>query len=408
MLYRFSRELMRPASLFLPLLFAAFMPTKGFSVRGLQRLRLQSDGAAVLGLSNLQAPVFCSSHTLTPGQGQLELPSHCLVLLLRKENAVHHSVSLSAALMRELKAEKLLGCLPPRPDGVHPVEPSFCFHTAPYSSNQFHIFARCMWAVPDPSGVILSHQKCPRNSDTEQWAILTLCGKDMSQGLSLLHRVLTGGPEGDVRHAGFELLGLKWLPALTRLQAQELSPYEVGEHLCHDSLESLMFSPALVCALRRADALASLRNLLAHDYPGSLGILMSPTPEVAFRQASLFFFEHEMIADRSAHSLLKFPAHVITKDPQMLLTVGLLKPRTWTHTLAKAVHQLQLSGLTLVGLRVQSTATSLLPAASDPSDWEAHVEATCSSSSLALCLQGEHAVRRLLDVAHSYSGLSGQ
>lgn len=101
--------------------------------------------------------------------------------------------------------------------------------------------------------------------------------------------------KGDIFHAGFELLGLKCLPALTRLQAQELSPYEVGEQLYPDSLDSLTSSPALVCALRQVDAFASLRKLLPHDYRGNLCVLMSPTPEVAFRQASLFFFEHEMI-----------------------------------------------------------------------------------------------------------------
>ncbi|XP_074512139.1 dynein axonemal assembly factor 8 [Sebastes fasciatus] len=376
---------------------------RGFSLLGLQRLQLQSNGAAVLGLSNQQALEFCTPHTVTLDRGQLELPSHCLVLLLRKENAVHHSFSLPAALMRELKAQKLLGCIHSRLDGVHTVEPSFCFHTVPYSSNLLHTFVRCMWAVPDPSGVILSHQKCSSNSDVEQVAILTLSGKDMSQGLSLLHRVLTDEPEG------FKLLGLKWLPALTRLEAQELSPYEVGEQLCQDSVDNLMSSPALVCALRRVDALTSLRKLLPQDSPANLSVLMSPTPEVASRQASLFFFEHEMIP-----------------DPQMLLTVCLFKPTIWNHALAEIVHKLQLRGLTLVGLRVvtsdnNSSAASLLPAESDASDLEAHVEYLCSGSSLALCLQGEDAVKRLLDVldqedssvwtnygkAHSYNGVYG-
>ncbi|XP_044036470.1 dynein axonemal assembly factor 8 isoform X2 [Siniperca chuatsi] len=398
---------------------------RGFSLRGLQRLQLQSNGAAVLGLTNQQALVFCSPHTVTLDQEELELPSHCLVLLLRKENAMHHSVSLPAALMTGLKAQKLLGCIHTRL--VHTVEPSFCFHTVPYSSYLFHIFVRCMWPVPDPSSVILSHQKCLSNSDMEQVVILTLCGKDMSQGLSLLHRVLTEGPEGDVQHGGFKLLGLKCLPALTRLQAQELIPYEVGEQLCHDSLDNLMSSPALVCSLRRLNALASLRKLLPHDYPGSLSVLVSPTPEVAFRQASLFFFEHEMIPDHSVHPPRKFLSqNSSTKDPQMLLTVCLLKPRIWNHALAKIVRKLQLRGLTLVGLRVvtldKSNANSLLPAESDPSHLEAHVEYLCSGSSLALCLEGENAVRRLLDVlgqedsslrttcygmAHSCNGIYG-
>lgn len=104
--------------------------------------------------------------------------------------------------------------------------------------------------------------------------------------------------QGDGQRARLKLLGLKYLPALSRFQAQELSPYEVGEQLYLDSLENLMSSPALVCALRQVEASASLRKLLPHNYPGNVSALMSPTPEAAFRQASLFFFEHEMTPGR--------------------------------------------------------------------------------------------------------------
>lgn len=132
----------------------------------------------------------------------------------------------------------------------------------------------------------------------------------------------------------------------------------------------------------------------------------------------------------------------------------LFKPRIWSHSLAKIVCKLQLSGLVLVGLRVLTqdnrNATSLLPAESvtewlsdwqiifnakptprlfiqccvqDPSDLEAYVARLCSGSSLALCLEGENAARRLLDVlrqedsslctgcygkAHSYNGICCQ
>lgn len=44
--------------------------------------------------------------------------------------------------MREFKAQKLLGCIQSRLDGVSTAEPSFCFHTLPYSSNLFHIFGK--------------------------------------------------------------------------------------------------------------------------------------------------------------------------------------------------------------------------------------------------------------------------
>lgn len=74
-----------------------------------------------------------------------------------------------------------------------------------------------------------------------------------------------------------------------------MSPYEVGDRLWQSSLVGLASSPALVCALRRVDAFATLRRLLPRDYPGNLNILVSPTPELAFRQASLFFSLGDMI-----------------------------------------------------------------------------------------------------------------
>lgn len=129
--------------------------------------------------------------------------------------------------MREFKAQKLLDRIHSRRVGVHAVEPSLCFHTVPYSNNLFDTFGKhctlsvfkdctsdchvvwhsmvlvCvvflvkfMWTVPDPSGAILSHQKCQSNCDMEQVVILTLCGNNMNHGLSLLHRMLTERPEG--------------------------------------------------------------------------------------------------------------------------------------------------------------------------------------------------------------------
>ncbi|XP_069571704.1 dynein axonemal assembly factor 8 isoform X1 [Brachyistius frenatus] len=362
---------------------------RGFGLIGLQRLQLPSNRAAVLGLTNLQTTVFCGPPAAVPDREELKLPSRCLVLLLRKENALRHSVSLPSALMREFKAQKLLSCIHSRRHGVHTVEPRLCFHTVLYNSNLYSFFVRCMWAVPDPSGVILSRAS---TSDMEQVVILTLCGKSMSQGLSLLHCVLTEGPEGD---AGFELLGLKWLPVLTRFQAQELSLYEVGEQLCSGSVDALMSSPALVCALRGFDAFASLRKLLPQNPPQH--VLTSPTPEVALRQVSLFFFEHELIPGKLVVACIQLlvledslKQFAFCSDPQMLLTVCLFEPRVWDHALARILSKLQQSGFTLVSLRVmsldKSDATSRPPAES--------VQNKCSS--LALCLQGENAVRSLL------------
>lgn len=196
---------------------------------------------------------------------------------------------------------------------------------------------------------------------------------------------------------------------LTRFQAQELSPYEVGEQLVYSSVDALMSSPALVCALRGTDAFVSLRALLPHSYPHSLSVLMSPTPEMALRQTRLFFSDHEIIPGAccvtACNQIPSLKSNLLTgkhrprrltflSDRQMLLTVCLFKPRDWNRTLAEILCKIRQRGLILVGLRVlnldRSAADSLLPAEKQ--------QYLCSGSSMALCLQGEDAVKKLLDV----------
>ncbi|XP_072299943.1 dynein axonemal assembly factor 8 [Eucyclogobius newberryi] len=247
---------------------------RGFIIRGLQIMEIDNDRASQLGLTGQQAPIFCTSAS-----------QKCLVLILKKENAQCHSISLPAALMKELKTHNLLTFLRPRGD-VQTAQTCLCFHTAPYSNNMYHIYAQPAWAVPDPSTVVLSDQKCVVDLELDEVVVLTLCGQDMGQGLGFLHRALT-------RH-GFDLLGLKRLQASSRLQALEVSPYEVGEKFSRSALVTLTSGPALVCALKRNNAASALRKLLQSHPSGNLSILMSPTPQVTSRLCALFFFEHEI------------------------------------------------------------------------------------------------------------------
>ncbi|XP_024246039.1 dynein axonemal assembly factor 8 isoform X1 [Oncorhynchus tshawytscha] len=392
---------------------------RGFSLRGVQRLQLPTKRTQALGLTSQQVSVFYSPPTVTVDEKKVELSSHCLVLLLRRESGLRHCASLPAALMKELETQRLLGCIHIRLSDEGKLDPSSCFHMLPYRESLLHSFGGRMWAVPNPCNVVLSNHRCPSNPELEQVVVLTLAGRDISQGLSLLHRLWTGDTTGDVVEDGFELLALKWLPTLSRQQAREVSPYEVGDRLWQSSLVGLASSPALVCALRRVDAFATLRRLLPQDYPGNLNILLSPTPELAFRQASLFFSLGDMIPDHSVRPLLKFlpPPRInvagsqceslfncMVQGPQPLVTLCLFKPGVWSHALGKILSKVQRSGFTVVGLHVlvldNSTAVSLASAAEhqDPSAVEAHVQYLSSGPSLALCLQRENAVKRLLDV----------
>ncbi|CAL8303223.1 unnamed protein product [Merluccius merluccius] len=274
---------------------------RGFALSGLQRLQLHSKAARALGLTGSQALLFCKSPNATPGGKKTTLSSHCLALLLKTESATHHWTGLPAALMGEFEPQGLNGV------GVNAAEPSSCFHVSLYTDH----LRRC--AARGDADAVLSGVRRPssdpQDEDEEgQVVILSLCGRDLRQGLALLHRLLGGAPgddgggdEGDKGGGGgggFELLDLTWLPALTGRQARELSPYEVGEELWPRSLGSLTAAPALVCALRRAEAFAALRRFLPRGRDrdaGRLDALMSPTPELAFRQAQLFFSQGEAV-----------------------------------------------------------------------------------------------------------------
>ena len=89
------------------------------------------------------------------------------------------------------------------------------------------------------------------------------------------------------------------------------------------------------------------------------------------------------------YCLRYFRASVLfLSDRQVSFTVCLFKPRVWNHALAKIICKLQQSGLRVV-TQDKSDATSHLLAES---------EQYLRSGSLALCLRGENAVKRLLDV----------
>ncbi|KAL6457266.1 hypothetical protein MHYP_G00342290 [Metynnis hypsauchen] len=226
---------------------------------------------------------------------------------------------------------------------------------------------------------------------------------------------------GGAREERFELLALKWLPTLSLRQAQELSPFEVGDRLWQSSVASLASSPALVCALRRLQAFGTLQRLLPQDYPGNLRALMSPTPEMAYRQAALFFTEAELIPGEDSASklprasnmnmfiinVLQITAAVqgsksqsfyscMTEGPQPLLTLALFKPSVWRHCLRKILSKIQQNGFTPVGLRVL-----VLPDAQEHQDHSkkrSELKYLESGPALALCLQSVNAVKRLLEL----------
>lgn len=428
---------------------------RGFILQGMRRLRLSAKRADSLGIASAQIPVFCrtgcfgplNSHLPAPGSPTTELPYPCFMMLLRKENAIHQGASLLKGLVNELaeqgSARDVLSRRPPEAE----FEITTCFHVAPYTDQTLQGLGGAFSAVPQPAHLaldVLNKHSFVSSPELEQVVVLTLTGRSARESAGSCLRGLlrplpnkSPHPAGDVEvNRGFELLGLKWLPHLSRSQAKELTPFEVGDRHWQESIDCLVSSPALVCVLRRVDAFNALTETLAAA-KGRASVLqenivspervMSPTPELVFRQAALFFSDQELISDPSARPLLNYlspslrsgittagdEAKTVNMEsifsymllgPQPLLTLLIIKPSVWSHHLPKILRKLDLEHFCVVGLKLVTldaeTALLLTPCSiqQDPALVKSSIDSLVSAPSVILCVERDNAVKKLLDL----------
>ncbi|XP_021266990.1 uncharacterized protein C16orf71 homolog isoform X7 [Numida meleagris] len=424
---------------------------QGFVLQGVRQLQLSHKQAIVLSMTTSQIAVFCpsknsSSPESSSARGELSAEPHvrCLVLLLRRDNASHHILALVEGLMNELAKQGFLGPRQSSLPATARLDPSTCFHVAPYTENLLQALGGNFSAVPAPCSIPLDFF-CNRiyasDPEMEQVVLLTLIGADAIKSAGeLLCKILLPGSNNQSQNAegpdaGFELLGLKWLPHLTRRQAKEITPFEVGDTSWRRSLETLMSNPVLVCALRRINAFQVLEDALKRltqcgeelsKSDSALRRVMALTPEVTFRQAILFFTEKDLVADSGHRPTAKYlpppgktsragveetqRCHAeslftyLHAGAQILCTVLLIKPGAWSHRLVRILRKLDLENFTVVGMKHvhldPNIALGLLSseAKQDPAVLEAHCTYLTSGTSLVLCLQRPNAVKKLIDM----------
>ncbi|KAM9290760.1 dynein axonemal assembly factor 8 [Morus bassanus] len=424
---------------------------RGFVLQGIRQLQLSPKEAIVLNMPTSQIAVFCpskisSSPDTSSARGELsaEPHMHCLILLLRKENASHHIPALVKGLMNELAKQGFLGNEQSNLPATAGLDPSMCFQVAPYTETLLQALGGNLSAVPDPRNIPLDffcNRTYASDPEMEQVVMLTLVGVDaMKSAGELLHQILLPGHNNQSQNAeepdlGFELLGLKWLPHLTRCQAREITPFEVGDTSWQRSLDTLMSNPVLVCALRRINAFKVLADALKRitqcreklSKSGSLlQTIMALTPEVTVRQAILFFTEADFVTDAEHRPAMKYlpppgkrskaemgesqRCHAeslftyLQTGAQILCTVLLVKPGAWSHNLGRILRKLDLEKFSVVGMKhinlEPDIALGLLSSEvkQDPAVLEAHCTYLTSGAALVLCLQRPNAVKKLIDL----------
>ncbi|XP_002738289.2 dynein axonemal assembly factor 8-like [Saccoglossus kowalevskii] len=452
---------------------------RGFQLRGIRRMRLSVKRANSIGIVGSQLYAFCPvafHEPVTPknlddaiyeqlhngSSGSYRPPRPATILLLRKENAAYLMSSLNEALMVTFSLMGLLSEIQSSYD--ERIQCHHCFHSTPYTDSLLQIFGGDFSRTPHEESrtIMPSSGHFYSNAELEQIVVITLTGVQVMTDIgNTLRRILSVTDKGSTADTAdwFELLGIKWLPSLSTVQAKEITPFEVGDKQWHPSIKTLMSSPALVCVLRGINAFHKLQSLLSiprtySSFSGNpLNVLMSPSAEVAYRQTVMFFHDKECYADptmrpnlcylppvRSGHlvtpgtpgsptdlwnddmSLSKVPKKrrkrkspevvyieesifgTMLSGARMLTTVAVIKPDALRKHLGKILKRICQEGFNVVGMRLdlltEDEAKLLIPKSDLPNEvlCKMHCDYLTSGAVLILCLQRENAVKKLLDL----------
>lgn len=292
---------------------------KGFCIHGIKRLKLNLNHLRGLALQPEVLSAFC------PGRvNQSESISHTssvasTVLFLKRENALHHIFSVVKPLMNSTGLSQ-----------SH-------FVSVSYSDSILKQFGGDFSRTPDPTAYpvdILRHVFHSNPEQEQVCVIVLLKEKATICAGAILNELLQGEEMSNLTNSksstpgcGFELLGLKLLPSLSLHQAKEFTPCKIGTASWKKSLNILTAGPTLVLALRGVGAFARLQRFVDSHSNSSkskfsndsmeLDILLSCTPELAYRQLSVIFLDRELFSDHSARSNL----HLLP-PPRRVLNCG--------------------------------------------------------------------------------------
>ena len=290
---------------------------KGFCPQGIKRIRLNPNHLGGLGLASEVLSVFCPKRVnQSEGISPTPSPVASTVLLLRRENAIHHTLSVVEPLADSMALSHS------------------CFLSIPYNDSMFKQLGGGFSHTPNLAAypVDLLRHAFHSSPELEQVCVLTLLKEKatISAGAILKELLLKNESVDAVNgklttSCGFELLGIKLLSSLSMHQAKEFTPCKIGDSMWKRSLHTLTAGPALVLVLRGVDAFTRLQHFVESHSDltkpkipkDSIGqdMLMSCTPELACRQLSVIFFDRELFCDQSARRnlhLLPPPRRIIS------------------------------------------------------------------------------------------------
>lgn len=146
------------------------------------------------------------------------------------------------------------------------------------------------------------------------------------------------------------LIGMKMLPRLQTHQAKEVTPFEVGDEQWKPSLARLTSGPVVICAFRARNAV-SIAQAVARsiELPHFRECCYSAlTPQLAYRQAVVFFQERELFVDPEIYR-----PYLVPPSPSLGVLPGLLLGPQPLNTFAVIKHTLSAKAVTKAFQRLE-------------------------------------------------------
>ena len=378
----------------------------GFDIFGVKRIRLNSKRAVALNISPCFVAHFTPSstppspaivdfvaHPLLAEHTQYAPPSPSVLLILGRENAAVHSVALRNTIIADLSSlleESNLDI----PVGLN--TPGTIVHTAEFSEEVLKVVGDF-----SSTGALSSSQpQLAEGRDTGGPLQEELCFIAVTQDNSLPKAVQLLSSVFNVQHdpgdpallasksndsichnnnereqlGGFELLGLKFLPQLSRFHAKQLCPFLPEDPLYQPSVQSLSDAPVILLVFRGISSNRRLKNLLPQSSKSllhtsttsepKLQVIISPSFREAFSLTSMFFTDRELFSDPRNWALASYvpPAWLhdctilqsLQSTPKLFYSV-LTVPSSQIKLLVKILEKLSRSDFNFVGLALHFT-----------------------------------------------------
>ena len=337
----------------------------GFDIFGAKRIRLNSKRAHSLDISgefmshftpssappSPSLPDF-SSHPLAPGNLSMHPPPPSVILIIGRENSAVHCSALKCEIVTYLKLLIETNHHIQLKSGLEC--PSGLIHLAPYTEEKLKILGNLSPPVSNSNPPMAVSESSSEDKQEELCFIAVPGISSLPVSIDLLEKIfnVTQATSSAIDHkesdgdrvqsrsdgdrsiyGGFELIGMKIVPQLSRFHAKKLCPLPTSDSFHSEAVQMLTGRPATllvfrgICCNKRIQELVKLAKGSASlvGLEKKLQFIISCNLTEGVRLCSIFFCGKDLFSDTSSWKLAPYLPIAWIHDSDILQSF--LRPR---------------------------------------------------------------------------------